>query len=330
MIYDFLKKYLTNIAYYDDYGLKYNYQPEEEINKITNNYSISVLKNKVLIKCTGDDAESFLNSQFTNDIKTLKDKNIILSGYCNPKGRIISIFYIFQIDKSYYLYTTLDSSKLLIDKLNMYKMMSKVDFTIIENELIGVKDVKNNSLNSVKPNIKKYSDNQDTIVFSIDNKSIILSINQKDIDKCIDLEKVNLLGYKAWDFCDIKNKIPFIYKKFIESFTPQMLSLDILNGVSFEKGCYPGQEIVARTHYLGKAKKALYYFEIMSSKEILIGDELKEVDNNKVCGHIVNVVCSGKNEYICLGSLRKESIKKSLLVYYGDKIEIIEEVLNNG
>ena len=329
MIYDFFKKYLTNIAYYDDYGLQYNHQPKEEINKITSDYSVSLLKNKVLIKCTGDDTESFLTSQFTNDIKILKDKNIIISGYCNPKGSIISIFYIFQIDKVYYLYTTLDSSKMLIDKLNMYKMMSKVDFTIIENELIGVKDVKNNFLNLIKPHIKKYSDNQDTIIFSIDSKSIILSINQKDIQKCIDFKKINLLGYKAWDFCDIKNKIPFIYKKFVESFTPQMLSLDILNGVSFNKGCYPGQEIVARTHYLGEAKKALYYFEITSSKDLIIGDELKELDNNKVCGHIINVVCSGKNEYICLGSLRKESIKKSLLVHPGDKIKILEEVLNN-
>ena len=329
MIYDFLKKYLTNIAYYDDYGLQYNYQPEEEINKITNNYSISILKNKVLIKCTGEDTESFLNSQFTNDIKILKDKNIILSGYCNPKGRIISIFYIFQINKNYYLYTTLDSSKLLIDKLNMYKMMAKVNFTIIENELIGIKNSKNNFLNLDNPSIIESTDNKETIVFSTDNNSIILSISQKDINKYINFENLNLLGYKAWDFCDIKNKTPFIYKKFIESFTPQMISLDLLNGVSFDKGCYPGQEIVARTHYLGESKKALYYFEIISSKEILIGNELKQLDNDKVYGHIINVVCSGKNEYICIGSLRKEFLEKSLFIHKGDKIKKIEGILGN-
>ena len=57
--------------------------------------------NKVLIKCNGADAENFLNTQFTNDIKNLNKEQIILSGYCNPKGRLISIFYIFQIDKNF-------------------------------------------------------------------------------------------------------------------------------------------------------------------------------------------------------------------------------------
>ena len=156
MINDFFKKFLTNNHIIDDYGLKYNHNFKNEIDKINNEYSASLLNNKVLIKCTGEDAENFLNTQFTNDIKNLDNKQIILSGYCNPKGRLISIFYIFQIDKDYYLYTTLDSKELLLKKLNMYKMMSKVEFTVLDEVLVGITNAKEHSkLNELTKDSKK-------------------------------------------------------------------------------------------------------------------------------------------------------------------------------
>ena len=73
---------------------------------------MSLLGNKVLIKCSGDDAENFLNTQFTNDIKNLNASQPQLSGYCSPKGRLMSVFYIFQLDGIYYIYTTLDTKNI--------------------------------------------------------------------------------------------------------------------------------------------------------------------------------------------------------------------------
>ena len=98
MINDFFKEFLTKNSIMDDYGLKYNHNYNNEIKKINNEYSISLLCNKALIKCTGKDVENFLNTQFTNDLNNLKKNKIILSGYCNPKGRILSVFYIFQLE----------------------------------------------------------------------------------------------------------------------------------------------------------------------------------------------------------------------------------------
>ena len=146
MINDFFKKFLTNNHIMDDYGLKYNYNYEYEVNKITNEYSAALLSNKILIKCSGLDAEIFLNTQFTNDIKNLEKDEIILSGYCSPKGRLISVFYIFQSDKDYYLYTTLDTADALLKKLNMYKMMSKVEFNISKKILIGLNNIDKSKL----------------------------------------------------------------------------------------------------------------------------------------------------------------------------------------
>ena len=100
-----------------------------------------------------------------------------------------------------------------------------------------------------------------------DNYAII-STNPEEFDKNLYIDNLSLLGYKSSDFFDIEHHTPFITSSFIETYTPQMLSLDILDGVSFEKGCYPGQEIVARTHYLGEAKKSLFKFYINSNSDL--------------------------------------------------------------
>ena len=94
-------------------------------------------------------------------------------------------------------------------------------------------------------------------MFKIDDNQVILQTNPKEIESLLDMKDSSILGYKSFDFMDIDSTIPFINDSQVESYTPQMLSLDLLNGVSFSKGCYPGQEIVARTHYLGEAKKSL-------------------------------------------------------------------------
>ena len=98
---------------------------------------------------------------------------------------------------------------------------------------------------------------ENSIIFMPYDNYAIISTNPEEFDKNLYIDNLSLLGYKSSDFFDIDHHTPFITSSFIETYTPQMLSLDILDGVSFEKGCYPGQEIVARTHYLGEAKKSL-------------------------------------------------------------------------
>lgn len=330
MINDFFKKYLTNKSIMDDYGLKYNYNFKNEIDKINNECSASLLSNKILIKCTGEDAENFLNTQFTNDIKNLNSEQIILSGYCTPKGRLISIFYIFQIDKDYYLYTTLDTKEPLLKKLNMYKMMSKVEFTVLDEILIGITNVNENcEFNKKIKDDKKVKKIGDSLIFRPSDNQIIISSNIKEIKKIVDENKINILGYKSWDYLDIKNLVPFLNESNIESFTPQMVSLDLLNGVSFTKGCYPGQEIVARTHYLGEAKKSLFSVNIETDNDIDVSSKITN-KNNKQAGDIINLTRTEDSSYSCLSVLRKEFADDKLLINENDVLKVISGVNNNG
>jgi len=306
MINDFFEKFLTKNSVIDDYGLSYNHSFAEEIQIIGNNYSLSQLSNKVLIKCSGDGVSDFLNTQFTNDIKKLGENEILLSGYCNPKGRLISVFYVFQLDTDYYLYTTLDSSELLIKKLNMYKMALKINFEPVNNLLVGVSNIKENPNFSYKELLqKKIMVKDDSIIFLLYDNYAIISADTGYIRKNLNIENTSLLGYKSSDFLDIYNYTPFLNKLIIEAFTPQMISLDTLKGVSFEKGCYPGQEIVARTHYLGEAKKSLFRFDIEANEDLDATKKLQNKDN-KLAGEIVNIIKIDNNKYSCLGVLRKE------------------------
>jgi hypothetical protein len=299
MINDFFKKFLYKMSVIDKYGLKYNNNISSEIEKVCNDYSISLLGNKVLIKCSGDDAENFLNTQFTNDIKNLQDIQPQLSGYCNPKGRLMSVFYIFQLDGVHYIYTTLDTKNILLEKLNMYKMMSKVDFEVLDNILIGISNTpeNNNLYNSEELKEKNAIKHKDSIIFKLENNNIIVSVHPENLKDFINTDEINILGYKSWDYLDIENLVPFISEIHIESFTPQMIYLDNLNGVSFTKGCYPGQEIVARTHYLGASKKALFYVNIKSDHEINIDDGILKLDDKKLVGNIINI---SQADPICL------------------------------
>jgi len=326
MINDFFKKFLYKMSVTDKYGLKYNNNISNEIEKVCNDYSISLLGNKVLIKCSGDDAENFLNTQFTNDIKNLQDSQSQLSGYCNPKGRLMSVFYIFQLDGIYYIYTTLDTKNILLEKLNMYKMMSKVDFEVLDNILIGISNApeNNNPCDADELKEKNAIKHKDSIIFKLENNKIIVSVHPENLKDFINTDEINILGYKSWDYLDIENLIPFISEIHIESFTPQMISLDNLNGVSFTKGCYPGQEIVARTHYLGASKKALFYVNVKSDREINIDDEILKHDDKKLVGNIINITRVAESNYSCLASLRKEFVDNKLIINEGDLIENIK------
>ena len=327
MINDFFKEFLTKNSIMDDYGLKYNHNYNNEIKKINNEYSISLLSNKALIKCTGKDVENFLNTQFTNDLNNLKKNKIILSGYCNLKGRILSVFYIFQLDNEYYLYTTLDSVESLLNKLNMYKMALKVEFKLQKEILIGItNNEKNNNLDIQSENNEEIKKINNSIIFKIFKNQTIISTNLDDFRSLFYNNDSNLLGYKAWDYLDTKNLIPFVKRSAIELYTPQMLSLDLIDGVSYTKGCYPGQEIVARTHYLGESKKALFHIDIISNHNIDISSKIINHKSDKIAGDIINIVKIDDDKYSCLSVLRKEFVDSELTINKNDSVRIVRGV----
>jgi len=121
-------------------------------------------------------------------------------------------------------------------------------------------------------------------------------------------EQTTPAGHETWDLLDIRAGIPSILPETQEQFVPQMANLDLIGGVSFDKGCYPGQEIVARMHYLGKLKQRMYLAHIETGEAPRPGDKVfSPALGEQAAGTLVNAAPAPEGGYDVLAVLQIES-----------------------
>lgn len=198
---------------------------------------ITELSSRSLIKVTGADSMAFLQSQFSNDLNRLNRHQAQITLYCQYQGKVIAVIWLFKDSQNFYLSIPKELVEIVLSKLETYKLMSQVNFEDISQEffLYGLIDEKN----------------KDSF-WLINNLHILISQERIGVTTSID----------NWESACVKNMLAEIYKSNTETLTPQALNFDINElGVSFSKGCYPGQEVVARMHYLGNAKRRMYRFK---------------------------------------------------------------------
>ena len=220
------------------------------------------LQNRSLIKVSGKDSLAFLQSQFSNDISKIFDNQLQFNCYCQHQGKVIAIIWVIKIDGSFYLSFPIELTDIILEKLNLYKLMSDVNF-----ENISKKTYQYGLINETK-GIKLHG----------------------NLNFFVSLEEIYSSDYSHWEEQCVLNMIPEVTSFSSEKFIPQVFNLDIGElGISFTKGCYPGQEVVARMHYLGKPKRRLFRFT--SKFEVCNGDSLDVADSTslKSSGQVIRV-----------------------------------------
>jgi len=160
---------------------------------------ITKLNNRALLKVSGPDAEVFLQSQFSNDIKQIAKKEIQINAYCQHQGKIIAIIWVFIKKSNYYLSFPLDLKEIVLTKLNMFKLMSHLDIKDCSSTINQYGVIGENRNNSYKIN---------------DNLSLLTT------RECI----LDCSNNFEWELACIKNKIPEVYKSYSEIFIPQALT----------------------------------------------------------------------------------------------------------
>ena len=209
------------------------------------------LKNRALLKVSGADAETFLQGQLSNDISKLDALSVQLNAYCQHQGKILALFWVMRFENSFLLSFPSDLLEVIKPRLQMFIIMSDVVIEDITKDYIQVGSIGESHQSAMAIN---------------DRLSLVIAGKQ-------DINKFNMESVEYWNKACIDSCLPEIYSITSEKLVPQMLNLDIDEfGVNFSKGCYPGQEVVARLHYLGSAKRRLFAFE--SSSEVNIGDSL--------------------------------------------------------
>ena len=250
---------------------------------------VNLNKELGVIIVSGEDAKVFLQGQLTNDINLLDNQAFQYSAYLNTKGRMVASFWVKKVEENkYYLITSNPLVDKLILKLRMYILRAKVTIEKLSTNIYFTDDITGYN-NAIALPIAKNR-------FMVITNDIIDNANDS-----IDYFKQTI----------IENGIAIIYPETQEQLIPQHVNYDELGGLNFKKGCYLGQEIVARMHYLGKSKRKMYHFT--TPHEVKIGQVVVSPKlNNQEVGIIVDVVCND-GKYFGLVALQNDCIESSYL-----------------
>ena len=213
--------------------------------------------NQSVIDVSGPDAEAFLDSQLTSDVKNIKIKSLTRSGYCNPKGRLIATPYVIRNANSFNLLLPNDLVDEFISRISRFILRAKV--SINENDALAIVGVIAQA--GAKISIRELDELDNEILEINSRQGFILCPFDSLASFWVRTTQSYLPSqFEHWEIENIRNGIVNIGDATKEQFLPQMINLEKHKGVSFTKGCYPGQEIVARTKYLGSVKRKLCYF----------------------------------------------------------------------
>jgi len=223
---------------------------------------------------TGPDGEAFLHAQLSCDVRSIGESSSSYGSYCTPKGRMLADFLLWRLSAGVSSGFRMALSRSVVatvqKRLRMYVLRLKVQVTDASNSavLLGVSgDAAVRALGSVLTGLE-----QETHDFEVrhgGNGSTVISLPGGRFMIAVAADAASRLwaglatvlrpvGTPCWEWLDIRNGFPLITAKTQDQFLPQMANLELIGGVSFKKGCFPGQEIVARTQHLGKVKRRMF------------------------------------------------------------------------
>jgi len=291
-----------------------------------------VLAKTSTIKVEGDDRVQFLQGQLTQDINLISQNKALYAGFCNPKGRVLAFMLCYLNHDSIHIQIDSSVQEFILQKLKMYILRSKVSLNLVNETFICIGFTGSKALHS--KNIQPPQNYLD-IIQSNGIMIMCLGINDDRYQLMGETSKVNdfmnltlseysPMSFDDWNNLNILDGIPDIYPTTQEAFIPQSLNLDLIEGINFKKGCYTGQEIVARTHYLGKVKRRMYRAFIKSQVDLNPGDQILNKSGEEI-GQLVRSAKENNDKTNMLIELRVDQAHEILFI----KSELIEIFLED-
>jgi folate-binding protein YgfZ len=254
-----------------------------------------------VIAAHGPDASAFLQSQLGNDIHDLDEHSSQLSSYCTPKGRMLGLMRIFQHDDTWYLRLPADSLEAVLQRLRMFVMRANVTLEDVSGNFLRMGVSGEDAPEEVRTAAGDCPGQVNGVIRS--GKLTVLRVPgirpryevfASSLQAAMDFwDTMNVrgapVGEPAWRLLEIESGLPTVFASTAELFVPQMANLQLLHGISFKKGCYPGQEIVARMQYLGTLKRRMYLGSIAQDSLASPGDALFSAsDDSQPVGLVVD------------------------------------------
>jgi len=241
-----------------------------------------------VLRASGPDADAFLHAQLASDVRALAPGAWQWSCYLTPQGRTQSVFVLFRAAASEFLLAVPgELAEAVRERLARYRLRSKVELTLDPQWRVA----------GALPGCDRGSVGADALVAEIPGSRSL----------CVTREPLPAAGpdtIARWALADIATGVPVLTSAVTDGHTPQALSLDRLAAYSVKKGCYPGQEIVARTHFLGRSKRALARFECAADALPAPGSELVAGGSNEALGTLISAAHRGSGAIELLAVVR--------------------------
>jgi folate-binding protein YgfZ len=236
-----------------------------------------------VLKVSGEDAQTFLQNLFSSDVKAVSPAQAQFSSFNTAKGRMLATFLIWQTGGDYYLQLPRSLAAAMQKKLSMYVLRSKVKISDASDEIVCLglagKDagtLAKETLAAVPEAAMGKADAANASVIRLEaNRFLIVTTAAQApaLWKTLNCG-ARAAGAPVWDWLAIRAGVPVVLPATQEQFVPQMANLELIGAVNFKKGCYPGQEIVARMQYLGKLKQRMYLAHVAGEAAPQPGDAL--------------------------------------------------------
>lgn len=283
-------------------------QPEQELSDAAHATVLAPLPRYGVIDCRGEEARSFLHNQLTSDINHLAADGVQHAAWCTAKGRMLASFLIWRTEEGYRLALAAELLEGILKRLKMYVLRAKVTLSDVSDSclLVGVSGPQAAAaLQSVGLPAPATPMTQQGGVLRLDAKRLIAALPSESFATAWAslAQQARPVGEPVWRWLDIEAALPVITAATQEEFVPQMADFEKIGGVSFHKGCYPGQEIVARAQYLGKIKRHL--FRVESDTAMQAGEDLYSPSNpDQACGKIVSTALAPHGKFAALAVIQ--------------------------
>jgi len=286
---------------------------------------VAPLGDQGLIALDGEESASFLHNQLTNDVEHLGLGEVRLAGYCSPKGRLLASFLMWRNETTIFLQLPREIQAPIQKRLGMFVLRAKTKLSDAT-ELPASQVVLGLGGGMAEEALQNWFDPLPAKPFTKVDHPLGTLVRVADVFGAPRYQwlmsaevaqtvvpelaaKLSVGRTDAWHLSEIHAGIPQITKATQEQFVPQMINFELLGGVNFKKGCYPGQEIVARSQYLGKLKRRTTLVSIADAAAAAGVEVFATADPEQPCGMIVNAAPNGKGGIDALVEMKLAAIE---------------------
>lgn len=284
-------------------------------------YSAAQLNRLGLLSCTGDEARAFLHAQLTSDVSGMAEDLTRYAGWCSPKGRLLATCLVVPHGQGFLLQLARDLAPAIARRLSMFILRAKVKLADVSVEWaqIGLwgagasRRLAALGLPAPATDLATTRSGDAVVVRMTQERFVILAPvarRQRLLDETSDA------GDEAWALEEIRSGRPLVVHATQDLFVPQMVNLERLGAVDFKKGCYPGQEIVARTQYRGVLKRRMVRARVTAPAAP--GDDLYAADlPGQASGTVVNAAAAPEGGTELLAVVQISSLESDSAIGLG-------------